>query len=134
MKDVIKSILLRDDIVGRRALSTALVRLYARQTNEEQESGTTHLRNGKGFSAFHSKQGTYLAQYVLGANINAPTGVINPSQWDEEIKKLIRNERTSIRLISGEKNIDRARKIAFFHINQLVEEAEIRKRIPSPNS
>lgn len=126
MKDAIKSILMRDDIIGRLALSTALVRLYARQTSDEQASGTTRVRNGRGFSAFHDKQGTYMAQYVLGATRQFPHGVITPDQWDAEVEKLKRGESTPIRLLSGDKYIGRARKIALFHINQLVEEAEIR--------
>jgi hypothetical protein len=129
MKDAIKALLMRDDVVGRLALSTALVRLYARQTCDEQDSGTTRVRNGRGFSAFHDKQGTYMAQYVLGATRQFPKGVITPDQWDAEVEKLKSNQSTPIRLLSGDKYIARARKVALFHINQLVEEAEIREAL-----
>lgn len=129
MKDAIKALLMRDDVVGRLALSTALVRLYARQTSDEQQSGTTRVRNGRGFSAFHDKQGTYMAQYVLGATRQFPKGMITPDQWDAEVEKLKANQSTPIRLLNGDKYLARARKVALFHINQLVEEAEIREAL-----
>lgn len=129
MKDAIKALLMRDDVVGRLALSTALVRLYARQTSDEQQSGTTRVRNGRGFSAFHDKQGTYMAQYVLGATRQFPKGMITPDQWDAEVEKLKANKSTPIRLLNGDKYLARARKVALFHINQLVEEAEIREAL-----
>ncbi len=129
MKDAIKALLMRDDVIGRLALTTALIRLYARQTSDEQASGTTRVRNGRGFSAFHDKQGTYMAQYCLGATRQFPKGMITPDQWDTEVEKLKRNESTPIRLLNGDKYLARARKVALFHINQLVEEAEIREAL-----
>jgi hypothetical protein len=60
-KAEVRALLLNND----RAVERALVVLFERQTEEEQSSGTTNASNRKGFSAFHAKQGTYLAKWIL---------------------------------------------------------------------
>lgn len=130
MKNAIKALLSREDNVGALAVTTAIVRLYARQTNDEQNRGTTVEHNGRGFNAFHAKDGTYMAHYALGAKYGAPKGVVSPEQWDMEVAKLKRGEKTAIRLISG-KFLAKARKIALFYVNQLVAEAELKRELQS---
>lgn len=126
MKDAIKALLLRSDHIGAIAITTAIVRLYARQTGDEQNRGTTVEQNGRGFNAFHAKDGTYMAQYALGATRYCPKGVITTAQWDNEVAKLKRGEKSPIRIING-RFLDKARKMAMFYIAQLVAEAELKK-------
>jgi hypothetical protein len=126
MKDAIKALLMRDDKLGQLAVTTALVRLYARQTADEQAQGTTTHTNGRGFSAFDANNGTYMAQYALGATRQNPKGVVEPRDWDDHVVKLRNGEGTPIRLISGSFLI-KGRKLCLKYIGQLVEEAEIRK-------
>lgn len=126
MKDAIKALLSRDDTTGAIAVTTAIVRLYARQTSDEQSRGTTVEQNGRGFNAFHAKDGTYMAQYALGATRFCPKGVVTPEGWDNEVAKLKRGEKSPIRIING-RFLVKARKIALFYIAQLVAEAEMKK-------
>ena len=58
----IKSLLLSSDT----AVERAMVALYNRQTAGEQHTSSTHVTNGRGFSAFHAKKGTYYAKWVKG--------------------------------------------------------------------
>lgn len=126
MKESIKALLSRDDTTGAIAVTTAMVRLYARQTNDEQNRGTTVETNGRGFNAFHAKDGTYMAQYALGATRFCPKGVVTTEGWDKEVAKLKRGEKSPIRIING-RFLAKARKIALFYIAQLVAEAEMKK-------
>lgn len=126
MKDAIKALLSREDSTGAIAVTTAIVRLYARQTSDEQSRGTTVEQNGRGFNAFHAKDGTYMAQYALGATRFLPKGVVTPEMWDNEVAKLKRGEATPIRIING-RFLAKARKIALFYIAQLVAEAESKR-------
>jgi hypothetical protein len=126
MKDAIKALLSRTDTTGAIAVTTAIVRLYARQTSDEQSRGTTVEQNGRGFNAFHAKDGSYMACYALGATRFCPKGVVTPEGWDKEVAKLKRGEKSPIRIING-RFLDKARKIALFYIAQLVAEAEMKK-------
>ena len=58
----IKALLMSDSV----AVGKAMVVLYERQTSAEQHTSTTHVTNGRGFSAFHAKKGTYYAKWVKG--------------------------------------------------------------------
>lgn len=88
-----------DDILGGsdRAVERAIVRLYERQTSEEQASSSTLDSNARGFDAFSAKRGTYYARWVLSG-----------------------------RSLTG-RHLDTARKIARKHSRQLVEIANERE-------
>jgi hypothetical protein len=98
MKDKIVALLKREDKLGQLAITTAIVRLYARQTVDERLDSQTKHTNSKGFSAAHCVSGSYMARYALGASRNIPSG-ISVASWDVEVEKLKRGERTNIRLI-----------------------------------
>lgn len=51
--------------VSNKAVERAMVALYERQTQLEQNGEMTVESNGVGFSAFHAKLGTYYARWVL---------------------------------------------------------------------
>lgn len=57
----IKRLLLTND----RAVERAMVVLFERQTASEQSAHSTTESNGRGFSAFDAKSGTYYAQWVM---------------------------------------------------------------------
>jgi hypothetical protein len=61
----IKDLLLTNDV----AVGRAMVALYKRQTEGEQRTSTTVESNGKGFSAFHAKNGTYYAKWVKSGRV-----------------------------------------------------------------
>jgi hypothetical protein len=63
--DQIVSTLNRTDEVGRKAITMAIVRIYQRQTADEQHARATHYTNGIGFNAFDAKTGTYMAKWSL---------------------------------------------------------------------
>jgi hypothetical protein len=67
--DHIVSTLNRRDEVGRKAITMAIVRIYQRQTADEQRAGNTRHTNGIGFNAFDAKTGSYMARWAL-ANYN----------------------------------------------------------------
>lgn len=48
-----------------KAIGLALVRIFERQTADEQASERTSVQNGQGFSGYDAKTGTYMAQWVL---------------------------------------------------------------------
>jgi hypothetical protein len=106
-------------------LTTAMVRLLARQTQDERNDGTARHTNGEGFSGRTAPRGTYYAHYALGATKYSKRGVVSPEKWDMEVAKLLRGERTSIRLINGS-FLEKAHEIALHHIKQLVELADLK--------
>jgi hypothetical protein len=63
--DHIVSVLNRRDEVGRKAVTMAIVRIYQRQTADEQRAGNTRHTNGIGFNAFDAKSGSYMARWAL---------------------------------------------------------------------
>jgi hypothetical protein len=77
-----------------KAVERAILALYARQTQDEQSSSTTKHSNGRGFSAFEAKNGTYYAKWILSG-----------------------------RSLTGH-HLDKARTIGLRHIGQLVEVAQ----------
>lgn len=58
----------RNDDVGVRAVGAAMVALYNRQTSDEKISGGTRVQNGRGFSSYDAKRGTYYARWVMKGN------------------------------------------------------------------
>lgn len=80
-----------------RAVERALVLLYKRQTIDEQSSKETRHKNGRGFNAGDARKGTYMAEYIL-------KGSHLSGKW-----------------------IFEARAMVFKYINQLVEEALLKR-------
>jgi len=116
----IRACLARNDKVGQLAITTAIVRLYEKQTADERQGGTRE-HNGRGFNAFDGAangNGTYMAHYALGADRRNPNGVVKPEEWDKEVEKLRRGQPTCIRLINGH-YIDKARKMLAKYVPQL---------------
>lgn len=57
--------------VNNLAVERAIVCIYHRQTLDEQSAGETKHSNGIGFSAAHSRLGTYYAKWLLnGKHLN----------------------------------------------------------------
>jgi hypothetical protein len=48
-----------------KAVERAIVAIYNRQTEDEQNSSSTTHRNGRGFNGFHARSGTYYAKWIL---------------------------------------------------------------------
>jgi hypothetical protein len=70
MEDIKMEILTVEQIkekltMDQRVLERALVAIYEKQTADEKSSGYTQHDNGIGFSGCDSKNGTYMAQYIL---------------------------------------------------------------------
>lgn len=108
---IIESLNRRDE-VGAIAVTTAIVKLYERQTSDEKNRGNTIEHNGRGFKAYagHDTNGSYYARYALGATRQNPKGVISPDKWDEEVALFRAGKPSKIRLINGS-YLDKARKI-----------------------
>ena len=73
------------------AVQKAIINLWKLQTESEKNSGSTKVTNNYGFSAFHARKGTYLANWINRGNN-----------------------------LTG-KHIDKAREIALRHSKQLVD-------------
>ena len=86
--------------VNNRAVERAMVRLYERQTSDEQASKTTKYRNGRGFSGCDAGIGSYYARWVQAG-----------------------------KPLSG-KHLERARRMACKYVGQLVEIANERVAKP----
>lgn len=80
-----------------KAVERAILAIYRRQTTDEQNSATTKIRNGVGFSGAHATIGSYYARWLLSGNV-----------------------------LTG-KHLVRARGIAKRYVGQLVEEANSRQ-------
>jgi len=106
-------------------ITTAMVRLLARQTQDERSEGTARHTNGEGFSGRTAPKGTYYAHYALGATKYQKRGVFSPEKWDMEVGKLLRGEFTPLRLINGD-FLEKAHIIALHHIKQLCELADLK--------
>lgn len=76
----IKSLVQTDD----RVLYGALKQLYACQTTDEQNSGETHERNGKGFNGIDAPILTSFSEFLLR------TGFLTPKQKNLARKKLVK--------------------------------------------
>jgi hypothetical protein len=60
-KEKIAALLFSNDL----AVERAIVTIYNRQTQDEQNSEETKHSNGIGFSGAHARLGTYLAKWIL---------------------------------------------------------------------
>jgi len=49
-----------------KAVERGIVRIYERQTEDEQQSDNTKHSNSRGFNAADAKYGSYLARWVIG--------------------------------------------------------------------
>jgi hypothetical protein len=76
-----------------RAVGRAMIVLFRRQTSDEQRSSNTRHQNGRGFSAYAARSGSYYARWVISG-----------------------------RRLTG-RHLAKARSIALKHSRQLVEEA-----------
>lgn len=97
----------RRDEVGRKAVTMAIIRLYERQTEDEQHARTARYQNGRGFSAFDAKSGTYMARWATYWGKRGPG---------------------AYRLLSG-KYVEKARKMALRYRRQLLEIAQEKQAI-----
>jgi hypothetical protein len=93
-RDELRESIIKQLQINPRLVEHAIVKLYERQTIDEQNSSETKHDNGMGFSSNTARLGTYYAQYILKGN-----------------------------RLTG-KHIDNARRIAVRHVRQLVELAE----------
>ena len=108
------------------AVGRAMVVLLSRQTRDEQHTGSTVERNGRGFSIFNDSNGTYYAKYVMGLSSYA-----KDEELDNAIVRFLSSNAPGRLLTNqgGKRNfLDKARKIALTHRMQLVEVA-LAKRI-----
>jgi hypothetical protein len=78
------------------AVERAIIVIYNRQTTYEQNAEITNHNNGRGFTAFDAKRGSYYAKWI-----------------------------NSGRTLSGI-HVEKARKIATRYIRQLIEEIELK--------
>jgi len=62
-KDYLRDRLTKPDCI--KVLGRALVRIYERQTSDEQQSESTELKNSQGFTAFDARLGTLAARQFL---------------------------------------------------------------------
>ncbi len=63
------------------AIERAIVRIYQRQTSDEQASQATKHTNNMGFSAFDAGTGSYMAKWIL-------SGKHLSGKWVEKGRKL----------------------------------------------
>jgi len=83
-KEVIQTVLARDDRVGMHALGRALVHLLGRQTITEAQSEITIIRNETGFAANDAKKGSGMAKFY------ERRGYLTPKQiayWQRPCRK-----------------------------------------------
>jgi hypothetical protein len=111
MESIISLINSNDGAVGR-----AMVVLLSRQTASEQHAGMTVESNGRGFSAFTAKNGTYFAKWVLGVNSDCSGRAL-----DVAIVRFLATNGTG-RPLTG-RFLDKARKIAITHRTQILDVA-----------
>ena len=100
------------------AVERAMVVLFERQTRDEQNTKDAKYQNGIGFSSADAVAGTHFAQWLQGFNrrnekVYPPKSLKNKRAL-KQYKRFCKN---------GEKPIDRARRIALKHSQQLVNEA-----------
>ena len=109
-RDEIDSLLNRSDT----AVMRAIIRIFERQTLDEQTSTRTKHENSIGFSAADAKAGTLFAQYLLGLDKN------NCKRWNPKPLTHPHANKVFLRYTHGGTAIQRARKIALKHSRQLV--------------
>ena len=98
-----------------RAVERAMVRLFALQNADEQRHGTTNEQNGRGFSSSSARAGTRFARWILGMDDKNVIRYAPKSLSHPKTGVVFRNY-----CQNGGSVMDRARKIALTHSNQLV--------------
>lgn len=81
-----------------RAVERGILVLWRRQTADEQNTQETRHTNGRGFAAWAARSGTYYANWI-----------------------------NSGKRLTGH-HLQKARKIAMYHVGQIVEEANLDKK------
>ena len=113
-RDKIDSILREND----NAVERAMIVLFERQTRDEKNTKDAKHLNGVGFSSADAVAGTHFAQWLQGFNNR------NKKVYPEKSLKHPRALRQYRKYCkNGERPIDRARRIALKHSQQLVDEA-----------
>lgn len=113
-REVINNMLRTND----RAVERAIIRLFTMQNEDEQQWATTNAQNGRGFGAADARAGTRFARWLQGMDNK------NVVRYDKKSLNHPRAERIFGRYCqNGGTVMDRARKIALKHSQQLVDYA-----------
>ena len=100
------------------AVERAIIRLFTMQNEDEQRYATTNAQNGRGFGAADAKAGTRFARWLQGMD-NKNVKCYQPKSLSN-----YKAERIFGRYCKdGESVLDRARRIALKHSQQLVDYA-----------
>ena len=100
------------------AVERAIIRLFTMQNEDEQKWATTNAQNGRGFGAADAKAGTRFARWLQGMDNK------NVKRYEPKSLSHYRAERIFGRYCKdGETVLDRARRIALKHSQQLVDYA-----------
>lgn len=100
------------------AVERAIIRLFTMQNEDEQRYATTNAQNGRGFGAADAKAGTRFARWLQGMDNK------NVKRYQPKSLSNYRAERIFGRYCKdGESVMDRARRIALKHSQQLVDYA-----------
>ena len=100
------------------AVERAILILFQRQTDDEQQAAGTRYQNSRGFNWTDAKAGTRFARWLMGMDD------YNRERYPKKSLKHWKASRVFRRhLKGGESVMDRARRIALKHSKQLVEEA-----------
>ena len=124
-RDQIDELLSKSDA----AVERAMVVLFERQTRDEQNTKNAKHLNGIGFSSADATAGTHFAQWIQGFNRRNkkvyPAKSLNHKRALRQYKRYCKD---------GEKPIDRARRIALKHSQQLVDEANSKLSVKADNT
>ena len=100
------------------AVERAIIRLFTMQNEDEQQWATTNAQNGRGFGAADARAGTRFARWLQGMDNK------NVVRYDKKSLNHPRAQRIFGRYCQdGGTVMDRARKIALKHSQQLVDYA-----------
>jgi hypothetical protein len=72
--EAIRELLRREDVRGNYAVEEAVLRIYDRQTDDEQELQSTKHANGRGFSAFDAEILSSFAVQIRANRYGRPNG------------------------------------------------------------
>ena len=98
------------------AVERAIIRLFTMQNEDEQQWATTNAQNGRGFGAADARAGTRFARWLQGMDNK------NVARYAKKSLNHPRAERIFGRYCQdGGTVMDRARKIALKHSQQLVD-------------
>ena len=101
-----------------RAVERAIIRLFTMQNEDEQQWATTNAQNGRGFGAADARAGTRFARWLQGMDNK------NVARYAKKSLNHPRAQRIFGRYCQdGGTVMDRARKIALKHSQQLVDYA-----------